>query len=620
MHRVAGYEVLEELPRVSAGVTYKARHPETGQVVVLKPAAVLPRTADPDENKRFHSAAAQLARLEHPNVVRLLGVAEEGDQTFLVLEYVEGRSLAERLRGEGPLPAAEAARVLVKLAEATAAAHRQGILHGELKPSHVLFATDGTPKLGRFRPPVQMGVRAHTLTASGTLVGTPDYLAPEQVAGRVEALGPATDVWGLGVVLYQTLTGRPPFHGSSPTVTMARVLHEEPTAPHLLNPSVPPQLEAVCLRCLQKDPARRYASPEELAGELSRFLVPPPPQAVPAAPPGSPTMVREAMARARRDRDDEEDEEAPRKPRRAEKPRVSGAEMPGGVVDPVVFTVTAPPAVAPGTACVIDVWAHFERQRREVLDRARDAAGGDVRSHSKGPVPIGRGTVLTVRLKVEDLVIDEPEDTVWWDGRIGNATFPVTAPAGLREGPRKGVAGVYVRGLQVARVHFVVQVGPAAVTPAPLDTREERHRKAFASYASADRDSVLPRIQGIQKAVPGMQIFFDVASLRSGQYWEKELWKVIPANDVFYLFWSANARASEWVEKEWRCALSTRGLDFIDPVPLEAPNKVPPPKELAEKHFNDWVLAFLGGRQAAAPEPFLRRLLRGVRGLVGLRG
>jgi hypothetical protein len=281
--------------------------------------------------------------------------------------------------------------------------------------------------------------------------------------------------------------------------------------------------------------------------------------------------------------------------------------LPGITTDAVVFTVTSPAMLVPGTASVIDVWAHLERHRQEVLARARAEAGGDIRSKSKGGVEVARGSVLSVKLQVQDLLIDEPEDTILWQGEIGNATFAVRVPAGLEAGSRTGVASIFIGGLRIARLNFVVEIGSESKASGPLSTREERHRKAFASYASPDRDEVLGRIQGIQKGAPGLEVFLDVVKLRSGQHWEAELYQRIGESDIFYLFWSAHARKSEWVDKEWRYALSTRGLDFIDPVPLAAPDEVPPPAELAEKHFNDWVLAF---RRSPRKESFFTGLLR----------
>jgi serine/threonine protein kinase len=262
--------------------------------------------------------------------------------------------------------------------------------------------------------------------------------------------------------------------------------------------------------------------------------------------------------------------------------------------DPVHFGVTSHRTVSPGTSFVVNVWAYVGSQRKEVKKRAEEALGGTKPyMQSIGPAMIRRGTLLSMRLKMEELTVAEPEATLVWEGEIGSATFSVVVANGARTGSRAGVVKVYADGLQIATVHFAIRVGRKTSRSARLGTRELRYHSAFASYASEDRDAVLARIQGIQKAAPDLDVFLDVLKLRSGEDWEQKLWKEIPARDVFYLFWSECASQSNWVEKEWKCALKTRGLDFIDPVPLVSPDTVPPPQELASKHFNDWVLAFM---------------------------
>lgn len=263
------------------------------------------------------------------------------------------------------------------------------------------------------------------------------------------------------------------------------------------------------------------------------------------------------------------------------------------------FSVTAPPTIARGDAFVVTVWAHLEAQRHVVVERAREAlGGGPVLVQTKGPTKVARGTVLAVRLRVDGLVIKQPEDTVLWEGEVGNATFPVRVPEDAREGARMGAAIIFADGLQIARIDFTLNVAAARSAVAALPVREVRHRTAFASYAHEDQREVGARIHGMQKAVPDLEIFWDVLSLRSGQKWELELWKVVPSRDVFYLFWSKAASRSEWVEKEWKCALQTRGVDYIDPVPLVSPAAIPPPPELAALHFNDWMLAFTRRRKS----------------------
>jgi hypothetical protein len=286
------------------------------------------------------------------------------------------------------------------------------------------------------------------------------------------------------------------------------------------------------------------------------------------------------------------------------------AGVPGAMVDKVHFTVASPSKVNPGSSFLIDVWAHLEGHRREVVERVLQACSPEeIHIRSKGPVELARRTVLTVRLQVESLEIDSPEDTILWDGEIGNATFPVRVPVDVAEGSKAGLAAIYAGPLVIAKVHFAIRVRQAGEAVRGVVSREERFRKAFASYAEEDRNEVLGRIQGILKAAPLLEVFLDVAVLRSGQLWEEELTRAIESSDVFYLFWSRYAAASEWVEREWRCALERRGLGFIDPVPLASPKEVPPPPELASKHFNDWVLAYMranpveGGPERSVQDP-----------------
>lgn len=268
--------------------------------------------------------------------------------------------------------------------------------------------------------------------------------------------------------------------------------------------------------------------------------------------------------------------------------------------DPVHFSVTSPPAVRPGASFVINVWAYLAHQRSDMLQRAQDALGG-VRPgvQSKGPTRVARGSVLAVRLRIAEWFPEDLEDTLLWEGEISNATFGVTAPSDAHPGAKPGIVRIYAQGLEIARIHFTTEVDLAAAQRPDVAVTGEPHRSAFASYASEDRDAVLARLQGILKVAPGLDVFIDVAKIRSGQDWQAVLSREIVARDVFYLFWSDHARKSKMVDWEWRYALGARGLDFIDPVPLAPPDKVPPPPELAAKHFNDWMLAYM--RAASTP-------------------
>jgi predicted Ser/Thr protein kinase len=264
---VPGYEVLGELGRGGMGVVYRARQARLGRTVALK-VLLAGAHAGEQELARFRAEAEAVARLHHPNVVQVYEVGEEGGHPYLALEYVDGGSLADRLRGT-PLPAREAARLAEALARAVHAAHEKGIVHRDLKPANVLLTADGTPKVVDFGLAKRLdGATLHTQT--GAVLGTPDYMAPEQAEGQ--AVGPAADIHALGTLLYQMLTGRPPFVAENALDTLLRVRLDEPVPPSVLQPKVPRDLSTVCLKCLPKAPAQRYASARDLADDLRRFL------------------------------------------------------------------------------------------------------------------------------------------------------------------------------------------------------------------------------------------------------------------------------------------------------------------------------------------------------------
>jgi hypothetical protein len=266
-------------------------------------------------------------------------------------------------------------------------------------------------------------------------------------------------------------------------------------------------------------------------------------------------------------------------------------------VDRVHITVTAPATLVPGRAHELRIWAHLQEQAPGVLERALAAFGTlDPRRifrKTEGPFEIPRDTSLHIVLYAEDIVVTDPQKVIRWTGDIGCAGFVLKVPADCPPGPKPATASIRVQDTELARIDFVLQVGRGRTRTEPLPAKLTRHRAAFASYASEDRDAVLARIQGIQKAAPYMKIFVDVLDLRSGEDWEKTLLEIIPRVDVFYLFWCRHARQSEWVDREWRCAYRAKGLDFIDPVPLEPAAAAPPPPELARKHFGEPILALL---------------------------
>jgi tetratricopeptide (TPR) repeat protein len=249
------------------GVVYKARQTSLNRLVALK-VVLAGSHAGPDALARFLREAETVARLKHPHVVQVYDYGSHDGTPFFSLEFLEGGSLARRLHGE-PQPPVPAAQMVHTLARAVQAAHEAGVVHRDLKPANVLLAADGTLKVTDFGL-AKRGDAGNT--ATGEVLGTPSYMAPEQAGGKNREVGPAADVYALGAILYELLTGRPPFKGASPWDTLQLVVGADPVPVRQLQPKVPRDLETVCLTCLRKEPAKRYASAALLADDLQRFL------------------------------------------------------------------------------------------------------------------------------------------------------------------------------------------------------------------------------------------------------------------------------------------------------------------------------------------------------------
>jgi serine/threonine-protein kinase len=261
-----GYEILEELGRGGMGVVYKARQTALGRIVALK-MILHADHAGLEARARFIAEAEAVARFQHPHIVQIFEIGEAGGLPYFSLEFCPGGSLDRKLGGT-PLPADEAARLAETLARAIEAAHRAQVVHRDLKPANVLLTAEGEPKVTDFGLAKKLDVQGQT--QSGAVMGTPSYMAPEQAGGQKD-LGPAADVYALGAVLYKLLTGRPPFKAATALDTILQVVNEEPVPPQRLHSKVPRDLETICLKCLQKQPGRRYVSAEALADDLHRF-------------------------------------------------------------------------------------------------------------------------------------------------------------------------------------------------------------------------------------------------------------------------------------------------------------------------------------------------------------
>lgn len=287
------YELLEEIGRGGMGVVYRARQVSLGRIVALKMVSQ-GELASPADLARFRAEAAAAGNLDHPHIVPVYEVGERDGRPYFSMKYIGGTTLARRL-ADGPLPARETARLMLPVCRAVAHAHEHGIVHRDLKPSNILIDEQGQPHVSdfglakRFVPlsiaaPARRGETASApenatrdfdvvhLTRTGAILGTPSYMSPEQAAGSRGTVGPASDVYSLGAILYQCLTGRPPFQAASPLDVVMMVLEQEPVLPQVLNPKADLDLQMIALKCLQKPPELRYRSAAALADDLAAYL------------------------------------------------------------------------------------------------------------------------------------------------------------------------------------------------------------------------------------------------------------------------------------------------------------------------------------------------------------
>jgi len=263
------YEIIREIARGGMGVVFQARQSSLNRPVALK-MILAGQLADETDIRRFHTEAEAAANLDHPGIVPIYEVGQHDGQHYFSMGFVEGQSLSQRI-SSGPLPAREAAELVRRVADAIQYAHERGVIHRDLKPANILLDKSGNPRVTDFG--LAKKVQSDSgLTGSGQIMGTPSYMPPEQAGGKRGEIGPPADVYALGATLYCLISGKPPFQAATVMDTVLQVIGDEPVAPRRLNPSIPRDLETICLKCLEKDPARRYASAAALGEDLRRFL------------------------------------------------------------------------------------------------------------------------------------------------------------------------------------------------------------------------------------------------------------------------------------------------------------------------------------------------------------
>lgn len=269
LSNIGDYQIIDEIARGGMGVVFKARQTSLDRVVALKMILAGEMAADEDI-QRFRSEAEAAANLDHPRIVPIYEIGELGGQPYFSMGFIEGESLQEKLI-DGPLPAKEAALTIRKIAEAISYAHENGVIHRDLKPANVLCDPNGEPRVTDFGLAKRLGSNSD-LTGTGQILGTPSFMPPEQALGATSIVDERSDIWALGAILYNLLTGRAPFHAASPIETLKQVVDKEPVSPRVFDPQIPVDLETITLKCMEKEQSKRYQSADELIAELDRFV------------------------------------------------------------------------------------------------------------------------------------------------------------------------------------------------------------------------------------------------------------------------------------------------------------------------------------------------------------
>jgi serine/threonine protein kinase len=625
----ARYTELVSVGEREFACTFSGLDSSSGQRVFLKVLRAN-RRDDALANWFFTNEPAILRLLarEAPHVPVLpvldTGVCSWGP--YFALPLLSGWSLDHALKTARAFTGQTTLAVIEGGLEFLSLLHGAGIVHGDISPDNV-FVETLTPPPADGHLAASFAVRLVDFNSARRFNGPENqhqippflkraYAAPEAVEGQ--PLSPSSDLFALGVVFYELLAGERPFF---PDLQGSQ---QPSVAPIPLVCEVPSLVEQLVRSLLAPEPRDRPSSAHEALGALrslkslhywlSQTTGPELATLLPRAEgprfearsrSGSAVGTGLADARSRTDLG-----ASFRTPITVPRPQAgtgsarsessvdrSEASLVFDVpvphhdsMDLVDFSVFAPASVAPSTSFILEVWAYMREDQAEVLQRAtRDRAR--IERGSRRAVHLPSATRVTLLLRLDDFEVLDAQDSFYWNGGYVNVGFIVKVPPQLPAGIYPGQVSILHNGALLSRLLFDLQVGAPIELTGPRNVRRQQFRSAFASYASADRPEVLRRVQGLSAA--GVDVFLDVLSLRAGDDWEQSIVESIRSRDIFYLFWSMAASRSEWVGKEWRYALREKGLDSIHPIPLVDPRQVPPPSELATRHFNDLILLYL---------------------------
>ena len=612
--RLRHYVIEGLIAQSGMGSVWRALDTRQNQRVAIK-AVATDLIADPEFRIRIRDEARRHQRLQHPNIVPVIDVFAEGGIFCIVTKLIEGSSLATILAQRHRLEIEEAIGIVKSVLTALDYVHRHGIVHRDVKPSNVLVDHHGWVWLFDFGIAIAMGGQHRTRT--GVTVGALSYMSPEQIT-HSRAIDHRSDVYSVGCLLYELLTGRPPFvknqDGVGDTDFALEQAHvtQQPVRPSHRRSSIPRDLDEIVMRALAKAADDRLPGCQEFVrlldqvGEPMDLCSAAPASVSPHGAVGRPSVVRQVIDATARAAKSVIDLIRPKRvgevvtPYPAE-PVTAASTM----AEPVLLAVGAPRRATLGSSFTARFAAYVAaakasaQQHLEALGEKDDRVVTDIPPdrHARWRV----GAPITVRLTGEHITITPEERTFEWNGHENLASFAVRIDADAPPVTLALCFHVFLGPLQIAFIPLGVAIS-ASITTESKSSQTEAHApsSAFASYSSKDAEAVTRSLSTLAHWVPTLDIFQDCLDLTPNEAYKPRLAAEIAARDVFLLFWSRNARASQWVRWEFETARVRPGMNAILPMPLEDPSLAPPPKGFEDKHLRDrFMIAGYGLKKIA---------------------
>lgn len=610
------YDGVKPISSHSRRTTFEAHDLKTDRRVFIK-ALTASAGKGSDSEPAFYRELKFLEtiskRLPEHLSVPVLDVGRWQSMPCFVQPFLPGWSLAHAMRKCDPFEGHSVLKVIEECLQILDSIHAAGVVHCDVSPENIHIVTEAAPPQAGGLPE-EFEVRLVDFESAQWLSGT-SGAAPSQILGKAPYMAPElargqapsskSDLYALGIVFFELLAGRRPYTAESIQDVLA--LTDEAMWAMLL-PQIPEPVQMLVHSMLKLDPEERVATASECVQAIRDLRDVASWLSSGRLPGGAWSAELETLTRHEvlsyipiptPEHELDTGEPAPELERRSEISTAFAVDLlkEDGTASSVDFSVLAPGSVTPGRSFLLEVWSYLSGEREEALSQAL-RRGQTIVQVTGQPATVKPGTELTFLLEMDGFTIDDPKLTILWRDTTANIAFIVKSPADIARGSYPGLVRVLHRGMLLTRLVFQIVIAETMEDRRTLQTQEKRYSTAFASYASQDRVDVLKRIQGIQTALPELDIFYDQKELRSGDQWAERLVAEVKRRDVLYLFWSQHARQSEWVEKEWRTALKYNGMDAICPVPLVSPEVVPPPSELAAKlHFNDWMLAYMSSTE-----------------------